>query len=41
MLTVTYAESHIKAQYAECHYDECRYAECRGVTGRARTDWFY
>ncbi len=36
LLTVTYAESHIKAPYAECHYaecryDECRYAECRGA----------
>jgi hypothetical protein len=34
MLTVTYAECHIKAPYAECryavcHYAECRYAECR------------
>ncbi len=31
MLTVTYAECHIKAPYAECHYAECRYAECRGA----------
>jgi hypothetical protein len=30
MLTVTYAECHIKAPYAECHYAECHYAECRG-----------
>ncbi len=30
MLTVTYAESHIKAPYAECHQVECRYAEGRG-----------
>jgi hypothetical protein len=29
MLTVTYAECHIKAPYAECRYAECRYAECR------------
>jgi hypothetical protein len=29
MLTVTYAECHIKAPYAEYHYAECRYAECR------------
>jgi hypothetical protein len=29
MLTVTYAECHIKAPYAECHYAECPYAECR------------
>ena len=28
MLTVTYAECHIKAPYAECRYAECRYAEC-------------
>jgi hypothetical protein len=32
MLTVTYAECHIKAPYAECHYAECRYAECRGAS---------
>jgi hypothetical protein len=36
MLTVTYAECHIKAPYAECHYAEChyaeyRYAECHGA----------
>ncbi len=30
MLTVTYAECHIKAPYAECHFAECRNAECRG-----------
>jgi hypothetical protein len=29
MLTVTYAECHIKAPYVECRYVECRYAECR------------
>ncbi len=29
MLTVTYAECHIKAPYAECRYAECHYAECR------------
>jgi hypothetical protein len=28
MLTVTYAECHIKSSYAECHYAECRYVEC-------------
>jgi hypothetical protein len=28
MLTVTYAEFHTKAPYAECRYAECRYAEC-------------
>ncbi len=35
MLTVTYAECHIKGPYAECHikgpYAEYRYAECRGA----------
>ncbi len=31
MLTVTYAECHIKALYAECHYAECRYADCHGA----------
>jgi len=36
MLTVTYAECHIKAPYAErlyseCRYAERRYAECRGT----------
>ncbi len=35
LLTVTYAQCHIKAPYTECHYAECggyaecRYAECR------------
>jgi hypothetical protein len=29
MLTVAYAEYHIKAPYAECHYAKCYYAECR------------
>jgi hypothetical protein len=38
MRTVTYAECHIKAPYAEYHYGECRYAErryaeCRGALG--------
>ncbi len=28
MLTVTYADCHISAPYAECHYAECHYAEC-------------
>ena len=28
MLTVTYAQCHTKASYAECHYAECNYAEC-------------
>jgi hypothetical protein len=31
MLTVTNAECHIYALYAECHYAECRFAECRGA----------
>jgi hypothetical protein len=31
MLTVTYAECHIKAPYTEFHYAECRYPECRGA----------
>jgi hypothetical protein len=30
MLSVTIAEFHLYALYAECLYDECRYAECRG-----------
>ncbi len=28
VLTVTYAECHIEAPYADCHYAECLYAEC-------------
>ncbi len=28
MMTVTYAECHIKAPHAECHYAKCHYAEC-------------
>jgi hypothetical protein len=31
MLTVTYAECHIKALYDECLYAECHYAESRGA----------
>jgi hypothetical protein len=31
MMTVTYAECHIKAHYGECHYAGRRYAESRGV----------
>ena len=31
MLTVTYAECHIKGPYGECPYAEYRYAECRGA----------
>jgi hypothetical protein len=28
MLSVFYADFHIKAPYAECRYAECRYAAC-------------
>ncbi len=31
MLSVTYAECHIKVLCAECRYAECHYAECRGA----------
>jgi hypothetical protein len=31
MLTITYAECHIKTPYAECRCGECHYAECRGA----------
>jgi hypothetical protein len=31
MLSVTYAECHIRAFYAECRYSECHYAECHGA----------
>jgi hypothetical protein len=29
MLSVSYAEYHIQALYAECHYAQCHYAKCR------------
>jgi hypothetical protein len=29
MLSVTYAECHTQALYAECCYAECHYSECR------------
>jgi hypothetical protein len=29
MLSVIYAECHIKAPNAECRYTECHYTECR------------
>ncbi len=29
MLSVIYAECHMKATYAEFYYDECRRTECR------------
>ncbi len=35
MLTVTYAECHIIAPYAECRYAECHYAECHGAVWSA------
>jgi len=31
MLTVTYAQCHIKTPYAECRHAECHYAERRGA----------
>ncbi len=31
MLSIFYADCHIKAPYAECRYVECCYAECRGT----------
>jgi hypothetical protein len=31
MLSVTYAEHHLQAVYAECRYIECRYAKRRGA----------
>jgi hypothetical protein len=31
MLTVTYAESHMKDPHAECRYAERHYAECRSA----------
>jgi hypothetical protein len=31
MLSVTYAECHIKVLCAKCRYAECHYAECRGA----------
>ncbi len=34
MLSVVYADCHIKAPYAECLYAECRYADCRGAARR-------
>jgi hypothetical protein len=35
MLTVTYAERHIYAPYAECCYPECRYAKRRYAKRRS------
>jgi len=31
MLSVSYAQYHIQALYAEWHYAECHYAESRGA----------
>jgi hypothetical protein len=31
MLSVVFAECHMKGFYAECHYAECRYAEYHGA----------
>ncbi len=31
MLTITYAECHTKAPFAECHYAQRCYTECRGA----------
>jgi hypothetical protein len=35
MLTVTCAECHIEAPYAECRYAECSYTECRDTLIRS------
>ncbi len=40
ILTVAYAECHIKAPYAECRYAECRYAECRGASYYGLSGWY-
>jgi hypothetical protein len=37
MLTVTYAECHIYAPYAECRYAECHYGECCGTDNSLAT----
>ncbi len=38
MLSIIYAECHIKATYAEfyaeCRRTECRYADCHGASGQ-------
>jgi hypothetical protein len=31
LLTVTYAECHIKAPCTECRYAKCHYTECHGA----------
>jgi hypothetical protein len=38
MLTVPYAECHIRASYTECRYAECRCAEGRGATESGLND---
>ncbi len=35
MLSVSYAECHMRALYAECYYYECRYVECRYAVCRS------
>jgi hypothetical protein len=37
MLSVFYADFHIKAPYSECRYAECRYAACRLLSVMAPT----
>ena len=39
MLSVTYAECHILALYAECRYAGCHYAECRGALSSSLTEY--
>jgi hypothetical protein len=38
MLSVTYAECHIKASYTECRFAECRCTEGRGTTESGLND---
>ncbi len=45
MLSVVYAECHIRAifadcQYAECRYAQCRYAKCLGTLLESTTKYF-
>ncbi len=38
VLTVTYAQGHLQAIFAECRYAECHYGECRSaVRGSSET----
>jgi len=41
MLTVTYAEFHMQALYAESRNPESRYAECRGAVPTATNTLAY